>query len=136
EARTLLYILRQLIPALVVSSPWRRFRGNHNHTGATSVLPRHAESLYNRRQDCSRELRSESSLPTPSTTQPVQKEVRSVIGVEVTQPQTITILPGEARIRLLIRRLLIHELVVPPPEEDISKSGTQYNLVSKMLKLK
>ncbi|GBN52706.1 hypothetical protein AVEN_65030-1 [Araneus ventricosus] len=41
------------------------------------------------------------------------KEVCPVIGVEVTPPHTLTIPPGEARTLLLIRRLLIHILVVP-----------------------
>ncbi|GBL72911.1 hypothetical protein AVEN_128099-1 [Araneus ventricosus] len=40
------------------------------------------------------------------------KEVRPVIGVEVTGPPTIIIPTREARPRLLIRRLLIRELVV------------------------
>ncbi|GBM56409.1 hypothetical protein AVEN_195947-1, partial [Araneus ventricosus] len=37
-----------------------------------------------------------------------------VIAVKVTQPQTIAVAPGEARIRLLIRLLFIPELVLPP----------------------
>ncbi|GBN83291.1 hypothetical protein AVEN_270151-1 [Araneus ventricosus] len=42
------------------------------------------------------------------------KEVRPVIGVEVTQPHTITVPNSKAILRLLIRRLLIRELAVPP----------------------
>ncbi|GBO24433.1 hypothetical protein AVEN_273054-1 [Araneus ventricosus] len=45
---------------------------------------------------------------------PLAKEVCPVIGVQVTQPHTITVPTKEAIPRLLIRRLLIRELAVPP----------------------
>ncbi|GBN45898.1 hypothetical protein AVEN_212837-1, partial [Araneus ventricosus] len=48
-----------------------------------------------------------------ASAQPFPQEVRSYIGVAVTQILNITILTGEAKARLLIRRLLIHVLVVP-----------------------
>ncbi|GBN83287.1 hypothetical protein AVEN_119323-1, partial [Araneus ventricosus] len=51
---------------------------------------------------------------TPATAQLLPKEIHPSIGVVVTQPHTITISPGETKPHLLIRRLLIRVLVVPP----------------------
>ncbi|GBL92064.1 hypothetical protein AVEN_102611-1 [Araneus ventricosus] len=64
-----------------------------------------------RRHDSSRELPSRQS---PATALPLPKEVRPVIGVEVTRPHTITLLTMEARTRLLILQFLIRELAVLP----------------------
>ncbi|GBM34837.1 hypothetical protein AVEN_208040-1 [Araneus ventricosus] len=93
-----------------VTCPVDSSRGGHHESvdekppDKGAVLPRRA--LNNRRQDSSRELRSESP---PATARPLPQEVRSVIGVELTQPHTITIPTREARTHLLIRRLLIYE---------------------------
>ncbi|GBN12161.1 hypothetical protein AVEN_153148-1 [Araneus ventricosus] len=45
----------------------------------------------------------------------VPQEVRPVIGMEATQPTTFLYPPREPRTRLIIRRLLMHVLVVPHP---------------------
>ncbi|GBM85889.1 hypothetical protein AVEN_144316-1 [Araneus ventricosus] len=56
-----------------------------------------------------------------ATGQPLPKEVRPIIGVEVARFHTITIPTRKARTRLLIRWLLIRELAVHP-------GGTRWNI--------
>ncbi|GBM53427.1 hypothetical protein AVEN_27335-1 [Araneus ventricosus] len=62
--------------------------------------------------------RSESQQLSPGKSRPLPKKVHSVIGVEVTQPESIIISAREARPRLLIRRLLIRVLMVRPGGAD------------------
>ncbi|GBM75865.1 hypothetical protein AVEN_247851-1 [Araneus ventricosus] len=66
----------------------------------------------------------EYSMPTccPAMAQPLKWEVRVIIKVGVNQPHTITIPTREARIRFLIRQILIHVLVVPPGRVEYTGS--------------
>ncbi|GBM41350.1 hypothetical protein AVEN_215707-1 [Araneus ventricosus] len=51
----------------------------------------------------------------------VTKEVRTITGMRgVTRPPTIIVPPGEGRIRLLIRPLLTHVLVLHPGDDFAS----------------
>ncbi|GBO11969.1 hypothetical protein AVEN_135807-1 [Araneus ventricosus] len=117
EARNRSLIQRLLIHILSMPSP-----------RVVQAQPKRHETHSNKIRRIQSETESGILIDITSHDGSPSREGGFVIGVEVTQPLTISILNRKARTSLLILRLLTHVLIVPPSRE-IEKTrvvGTRY----------
>ncbi|GBN32231.1 hypothetical protein AVEN_47984-1 [Araneus ventricosus] len=88
------------------------------HKGTTAGLLKRGGEVKNGRHDSNREPRS---VPTLATAQPLPKEIRPVIGVEVTQSHSVIVLPNRSENPLIY-----------PAASDLSTRGAPGNSENEM----